>query len=89
MAAERQLRVDPRFDRAQAQLLQPLELDPRAAVELDVGERAPAPQAFGFAQALAASCGSPVARPASSSASNRSRVELAGLDPQPIAGRLA
>src|SRR5436189_67968 len=50
MAAKRELRVDPRLDGAQAQLLELLELDPRAAVELDVRQRPPPPQRFGFPQ---------------------------------------
>ena len=88
MTVEAQLRLDPRFDGAEAQLLQSLERDPRAAVELDVGERAPAPQTFGFTQAVLREL-----RIAGGPAAVQQRLEaiavqLPGIDPQPVAGRL-
>ena len=50
MATERELCVDPILDGQQTQLLEPLDLEPRERLELQIGERPPPPQALRLAQ---------------------------------------
>jgi hypothetical protein len=86
LPAECQIRVDPRFDRAQAELLEPLEFEPRAAVEIDILQRAPTPQAFGFAQPLARESRNTGRAAGVQQGQESVRVQLTRLDPQQITG---
>ena len=93
MAAERELGVDPLLDRGEAELVEPLGLDPGERLELEIGERPSVPQRLRVAQqrgrAAAASPSASASRPSATSSSNRSRSSSPGLDPEQVAGRAA
>ena len=82
LAAERELGVDPLLDRRQPQLLEPLDLDPRERLELEVGERPSVPQSArpraATAAAAAASPAASASRPSATSRSKRSRSSSPG-----------
>jgi hypothetical protein len=91
VAAERQLRLDPVLDGADAQLLQADRLRPGEGQVLEVGERRPAPQVERLAQQPGgARClaGGEGATPLRGEPLEPARVDLVGLDRQPVAGRV-
>jgi hypothetical protein len=52
LSAEREIHIDSLLHGCQAQLLQPLHLDAREGLELEVRERTPVPECLGRAQGL-------------------------------------
>ena len=87
MAAERQLSVDAIFDRRETELLEPGDLALRERLVSQLGQRLPAPERKRLAQA-----GRPLLRIVALSRLGDQRLEprdvdLAGRDPQEIAGR--
>ena len=87
VAAERQLSVDAILDRRETELLEPGDLALRECLASQLGQRLPAPERKRLAQA-----GRPLARIVALSRLRDQRLEpgdvdLAGRDPQEIAGR--
>ena len=79
--AERELGLDPLLDGAEPQLLEPLDVEARERLELEIGERASLPEPLGGAEALAAAAASPpprASRPSATSCSNCSRSSSPG-----------
>jgi hypothetical protein len=57
VAAERELGIDPFLEPEEAELFEPLHLEPRERLELEIGQRPPSPQPLGFAQERGGSAG--------------------------------
>ena len=90
VAAERQLGVDPLLDGREPELLEPLRLDLREPLELEIPERPSVPEGFRGAQGLRR--GSGIAGrerlpPVRGEPLEALEVELSRLDPQQVAAR--
>jgi hypothetical protein len=83
--AEGEQRLDPGLERGQAQLLEPLDLDPCERLEGQVGKRIAAPERERLVERLHRACGvvlRELLAPAFEEALERVDVELSRLEPE-------
>ena len=90
LATQGELSVDTRLDRREAQLLEPVDVQPRERLQLEIRERSPLPECLGRPEGDGSRCRIPRTKrlvPFHDEPLERLEVELARLDSKQVARR--